>query len=167
MSLQWCSVTDVIWPNHPLSVPSLLWRCTSAVPLHEQKPCGRMGGTDLMLLFTVWAMQEIPDLKVYKDKSPQAWNRLRWTRQSCDMAAIAFFSSTPCQTSSGQLSESIEEVGLYWLEHCKKGNWKKDRSSPEEAKRQASFLYFLLWTVSTAFYGQHLFPLMVEKHQLE
>lgn len=103
---------------------------TSFANVHEQKPCGRMGSTNLMSLFTVWAMQEIPDLEVYKDKSPQACNGLRWTRQRCDMAAIAFFSSIFLQTSSRhsclRASRNLACADLS-RKHSKQGNWKKDR----------------------------------------
>lgn len=76
-NLQQTHVTTVVQRDRCYLAKSPTLSASSAVKLyfgssfanvHEQKPCGRIGGTDPMSLFTVWVMQEIPDLKVYKDR---------------------------------------------------------------------------------------------------
>lgn len=157
---------------------------TSFANVHEQKPCGRMGSTNLMSLFTVWAMQEIPDLEVYKDKSPRACNGLRWTRQRCDMAAIAFFSSIFLQTSSRHSCLRASR-NLACADLSRKHSKQEERQIEPRGGKVASFfsllslmdsIYFLLWTTSVSSYGRKTsawvktpswVTLLVEKHWFE
>lgn len=159
----------------------VLWHFAN---VHEQKPCGRMGSTNLMSLFTVWAMQEIPDLEVYKDKSPRACNGLRWTRQRCDMAAIAFFSSIFLQTSSRHSCLRASR-NLACADWSRKHSKQEERQIEPRGGKVASFfsllslmdsIYFLLWTTSVSSYGQKTsawvktpswVTLLVEKHWFE